>query len=119
MPFGDTPESPRATPRSKGVALPDQLGVAGAPGVLATEGGLVFVGGGDIAFHAFDTDPDASCCACRCRARATATPMTYRTASGRQFVVIATGIGADTALMAFAVGAAPSSGEARPAEPRH
>ena len=41
--------------------------------------------------------------------RATATPMTYRTASGRQFVVIATGIGGDTALMAFALGAAPSS----------
>lgn len=32
----------------------------------------------------------------------TATPMTYRGASGRQFVVIATGRGTDATLVAFA-----------------
>jgi len=32
-----------------------------------------------------------------------ATPMTYRTRAGRQFIVIATGAGADNALVAFAL----------------
>src|SRR6266850_7087224 len=32
-----------------------------------------------------------------------ATPMTYKAKSGRQFVVVATGIGPDAALVAFAV----------------
>ena len=32
-----------------------------------------------------------------------ANPMTYRTKSGRQFIVMATGTGADNALVAFAV----------------
>ena len=50
MPFGDTPEL-RAHPALKGVSLPERLGAPGAPGVLVTRGGLVFVGGGDIAFN--------------------------------------------------------------------
>ena len=33
----------------------------------------------------------------------TATPMTYRTRSGRQFIVMAIGTGADNALVAFAL----------------
>src|SRR6266545_1562388 len=53
VPFGDTP-SLRRHPALKDVALPAVLGVAGAPGVLATGGGLVFAGGGDAAFHAVD-----------------------------------------------------------------
>ena len=118
MPFGDN-RSLRDNPALKGVALPDQLGAAGPQGALVTKGGLVFVGGGDMAFHAYDTDSGRELMRLPLPRRATATPMTYRTASGRQFVVIATGTGADTALMAFGVGAAPSSGEARPAEPRH
>jgi len=35
----------------------------------------------------------------------TAVPMTYRTRSGRQFVVVATGARADNALVAFALSA--------------
>jgi glucose dehydrogenase len=42
-----------------------------------------------------------------------ATPMTYRSASGRQFIVVATGGGDDAALVAFAIGA-PSPAEAGP-----
>jgi glucose dehydrogenase len=34
----------------------------------------------------------------------TATPMTYRTRSGRQFIVVATGTGAENRLVAFAIG---------------
>ena len=36
--------------------------------------------------------------------------MTYLTASGRQFVVVATGRGADATLVAFALAARESSG---------
>jgi quinoprotein glucose dehydrogenase len=108
VPFGDS-KNIRDNPALKGVALPDQLGVAGPQGALATKGGLVFVGGGDMAFHAYDTDSGRELMRLALPRRATATPMTYRTASGRQFVVIATGVGGDTALMAFAPGAAPSS----------
>src|SRR5204863_474858 len=53
VPFGDTP-SLRTHPALKGVSLPPTLGVAGAPGVLAVAGGLIFAGGGDLAFHAID-----------------------------------------------------------------
>ena len=74
------------------------------PGVLATAGGLVFAGGGDVAFHAVDAASGARVVARRrCRGARTRTPMTYRSASGRQFVVIATGGGEDAALVAFAV----------------
>lgn len=38
-------------------------------------------------------------------AETTGTPMTYLTSSGRQFVVVATGRGADAALVAFALDA--------------
>ena len=40
--------------------------------------------------------------------RTTGTPMTYRSASGRQFVVIATGGGEDASLVAFAVDTTPT-----------
>src|SRR5215510_11550236 len=100
--FGDTP-SLRRHPSLAGVALPAVLGVAGAPGVLATAGGLVFAGGGDVAFHAVDSASGAEVWRMALLRRANATPMTYRSASGRQFVVIATGGGEDAALMAFAL----------------
>ena len=102
VPFGDTP-SLRRHPALAGVTLPAVLGAAGAPGVLATAGGLVFAGGGDVAFHAVDAASGAELWKMPLPRRANATPMTYRSASGRQFVVIATGGGEDAALVAFAV----------------
>lgn len=108
VPFGDN-ERLRENPALKAITLPEQLGVAGPQGALVTRGGLVFIGGGDMAFHAYDTDSGREVWRAPLPRRATATPMTYRTASGRQFVVIATGLGGDTALMAFALGAAPAS----------
>jgi len=102
VPFGDTPGL-RRHPALKDVKLPETLGVAGAPGVLATGGGLVFAGGGDLAFHALDAATGAEKWRAALPRRANATPMTYRTKSGRQFVVIATGGGEDAALMAFAL----------------
>jgi quinoprotein glucose dehydrogenase len=102
VPFGDTP-SLRRHAALAGAALPDTLGVAGAPGVLVTAGGLVFAGGGDLAFHAVDSATGAERWRVALTRRANGTPMTYRSKSGRQFVVIATGGGEDAALMAFAV----------------
>jgi quinoprotein glucose dehydrogenase len=102
VPFGDTP-SLRRHPALAGVTLPAVLGAAGAPGVLATAGGLVFAGGGDVAFHAVDAASGAELWKMALPRRANATPMTYRSASGQQFVVIATGGGEDAALVAFAV----------------
>jgi quinoprotein glucose dehydrogenase len=102
VPFGDTP-SLRRHPALKDVALPPVLGVAGAPGVLATAGGLVFAGGGDLAFHALDAKNGNELWRAPLRRRANGTPMTYRARSGRQYVVLATGGGEDAALMAFAL----------------
>lgn len=102
VPFGDTQEL-RKHPALAGVTLPRVLGVAGAPGVLATAGGLVFVGGGDRAFHAVESSSGVEKWQSPIPRRANGTPMTYRARSGRQFVVIATGGGEDAVLMAFAI----------------
>jgi quinoprotein glucose dehydrogenase len=102
VPFGDTP-SLRRHPALKGVALPASLGVAGAPGVVATAGGLIFGSGGDLAFHAVDAATGAEVWRAPLTRRGNGTPMTYRARNGRQFVVIATGGGEDASLMAFAL----------------
>jgi quinoprotein glucose dehydrogenase len=106
VPFGDT-ESLRRHPALKGVALPGTLGVAGAPGVIATAGGLVIGGGGDVALHAIDAATGAELWHSTPGRRVNSTPMTYRTATGRQFIVAATGGGENAALVAFAIGGAP------------
>ena len=85
--------------------MPAALGAQGPPGAIVTAGGLVFIGGGDAAFHAIDKATGRDLWSAP-TAETTGTPMTYRTSSGRQFVVVATGRGADAALVAFALRAA-------------
>jgi quinoprotein glucose dehydrogenase len=102
VPFGDNPQL-RAHLALKSVNLPESLGTPGAPGVLATRGGLVFAGGSDLAFHALETRTGRELWRFPLPRRATATPMTYRSRAGRQFVVIATSSGADASLVAFAL----------------
>ena len=102
VPLGDTP-SLRRHPALRGVALPAVLGVAGAPGVLATASGLVFAGGGDLALHAIDAATGAERWRGDLPRRANGTPMTYRSSGGRQFIIIATGGGEDASLVAFAI----------------
>jgi quinoprotein glucose dehydrogenase len=102
VPFGDTP-SLRRHPALKDVALPPVLGVAGAPGVLGTASGLVFASGGDAALHAVDIATGNEVWKTALERRGNGTPMTYRTATGRQFIVIATGGGEDAALVSFAL----------------
>jgi len=107
VPFGDTP-SLRRHPALKGATLPDALGVTGAPGVLATAGGLVFAGGGDAAFHAVDAATGRELWRTPVPRRVNGTPMTYRSAHGKQFVVVAVGGGEDASLMAFTLSSGPA-----------
>src|SRR5262249_12960690 len=53
VPFGDMP-SLRAEIERLGVRAPEKLGAQGPPGTIVTKGGLLFIGGGDLAFHAID-----------------------------------------------------------------
>jgi len=102
VPFGDTPAL-RAHPLLKDVKLPERLGIAGAPGVIVTRGGLVFGGGGDTAIYAFDRSSGREVWKHDLPRRTSGTPMIYRARSGREFVVIATGSGANTSLVALAL----------------
>ena len=102
VPFGDAPEL-RAVPALKDVPLPGRLGAVGPPGAIVTRGGLIFVGGNDVALSAFDKVTGREVWRHVLPRQATATPMTYLAADGRQMVVIATGRGEDTALVAFAL----------------
>ena len=102
VPFGDTP-SVRNHPALKGVKLPEKLGVSGVQGPLVTKGGLVFIGGGDMALHAVDKSTGTDVWSYPLSQRTTSTPSTYRTANGRQFIVIACGNGPDASLVAFAL----------------
>jgi quinoprotein glucose dehydrogenase len=100
--LGDSPQI-RRNPLLRGVSLP-VLGVAGAPGAIVTRGGLVFVSGGGSTLYAIDKATGATRWHADLGRRAYSVPMTYRTRTGRQFVIIATGAGGDAELVAFALG---------------
>jgi quinoprotein glucose dehydrogenase len=101
VPLGDMPAI-RNNPAFKDLKLPP-LGVAGAPGPIVTAGGLVFVTGGGSALYAIDTNDGSTLWSAELGQTAYSVPMTYRTRSGRQFVVIATGAANGAKLMAFAL----------------
>ena len=103
VPFGEGSPGMRSHPLLKGVALPPRLGTVGAPGLLVTRSGLIFIGGGDPFLYAFDKSTGREISRVATPFRTSANPMTYRTSSGRQFVVIATGTGLDATLAAFAL----------------
>ena len=102
VPFGDNGML-RNHPALKGVTLPNQLGAPGAAGVLATKGGVLFVGGNDTALHALDTSTGRTLWKAPLPRRVTGNPMTYRARNGRQYIVVATSTGAESALVAFAL----------------
>ena len=100
--LGDTPML-HEHPLLKGTKIPP-VGVAGAPGGTVTRGGLVFITGGGTVLYAIDSKSGATLWQHPLRAgRGYANPVTYQTADGTQFVVIATGQGNDTELVAFAL----------------
>jgi quinoprotein glucose dehydrogenase len=102
-PLGEGSATVRNHPLLKGVALPDRLGSPNLGGPLVTGSGLVFIGGGDGYMYAFDTRTGKEMWRTPVPYSNTANPMTYRTRSGRQFIVMATGASADNALVAFAL----------------
>jgi mono/diheme cytochrome c family protein len=71
--------------------------------VIVTRSGLVFVGGGDPYLYAFDKATGKELWRVPTPFPTSANPMTYRTRSGRQYVVIATGSGPDATVAAFAL----------------
>jgi quinoprotein glucose dehydrogenase len=105
VPLGEGSPAIRNHPLLKGVALPDRLGSPNSRGgAMVTKSGLVFIGGGDGYLYAFDKKTGKEVWRGKVPYQDTAVPMTYRTRSGRQFVVAATGTGANNALVAFALG---------------
>jgi quinoprotein glucose dehydrogenase len=103
VPLGDTPAI-REHPLLKGVALPPLLGVAGAVGGTTTRGGLIFVTGGGGVLYALDSRSGAILWQHTLRTgRGYANPITYRTANGTQYIVLATGAGDDCELVAFSL----------------
>jgi quinoprotein glucose dehydrogenase len=111
VPLGEGSPAIRNHPLLKGVTLPDRLGSPNSRGgALVTRGGLVFIGGGDGYLYAFDKKNGKEVWRGKVPYNNNANPMTYRTKSGRQFIVMATGTGADNALVAFTLGGgAPSA----------
>jgi quinoprotein glucose dehydrogenase len=104
VPLGEGSAEIRGHPLLKGVTLPERLGSPNnRGGALVTRSGLVFIGGGDGYFYAFETRTGRELWRTKVPHTNTANPMTYRTRSGRQFIVMATGSGADNALLAFAL----------------
>jgi quinoprotein glucose dehydrogenase len=104
VPVGEGSRYVRESALLKGVSLPDRLGSPNNKGgALVTKGGLVFIGGGDSFLYAFDKKTGREVWRGNIPYEYTANPMTYRTRSGKQFIVIATGTGADNSLVAFSL----------------
>ncbi len=104
VPLGEGDARIRNHPLLKGVALPDRLGSPNSRGgAMVTRSGLVFIGGGDGYLYAFDKKTGKEIWRGKVPYENAAVPMTYRTKSGKQFVVVATGIGAGNSLVAFAI----------------
>lgn len=101
-PFGDYP-SVRQQLERLGVKPPERLGAQGPAGLIVTKGGLLFVGGGDRAFHAVDKATGRELWSTP-TLETTGTPMTYDI-GGRQLVVVATGRGKEATLQAYHLGA--------------
>ncbi len=100
--LGEGNPAVRNHPLLKGVTLPDRLGSPqNLGGPLTTASGLVFIGGGDGYLYAFESKTGKELWRGRVPFNNTANPMTYRTKSGKQFVVIATGVSDQNALVAF------------------
>jgi len=102
VPLGEGSAAVRGHALLEGVTLPDRLGSPNnRGGAMVTASGLVFVGGGDSYFYAFDTKSGREVWRTKLPYPNTANPMTYRTRAGRQFIIIATGTGAENRLIAY------------------
>jgi quinoprotein glucose dehydrogenase len=102
IPLGDNP-AVRNHPALAGVPLPEKLGVVGSPGGIVTRGGLVFITGGGRVLYAIDSRTGEYKWEHDLGQVAYANPMTFRSRAGKQYVVIATGAGTTSRLVAFAI----------------
>ena len=109
VPFGEGSPAMRRHPLLNGVKLPERLGTSGSNGVMVTKTGLVFIGGGDPYLYAFDKATGREVWRVPTPFRTSGNPMTYKARNGRQLVVIATGAGPDSTLVAFALPTTPSA----------
>lgn len=82
---------------------PGPLGIHGAPGPVATAGGLLFLTGGGRTLYAVGADDGVTYWSHNLNAIGYSNPMAYRDAFGTQFVVIATGSSDRARLQAFAL----------------
>jgi glucose dehydrogenase len=102
VPLGEGSTTIRNHPLLKGVTLPARLGsTTGKGGPLLTAGGLIFISGGDSYLYAFDKNTGKEVWRGAIPYATTGNPMTYRTRAGRQYIVIATGVADENALVAF------------------
>ncbi len=93
-------DSPRVRLAFPSLALPP-LGAPGPPGPIVTAGGLVFLTGGGESLLALDSRTGAQLWEGPLGKTSNANPMTYRTSSGRQFIVVGFGSGENGRLVAF------------------
>jgi quinoprotein glucose dehydrogenase len=101
IPIGDL-EWVRNSPALRSLSLPP-LGHPGTVGGTVTGGGLIFITGGSPVLYAIDKSDGAVLWKAELGRHGNSVPMTYRTRSGRQFVVVATGEGANGKLVAFSL----------------
>jgi quinoprotein glucose dehydrogenase len=107
VPFGDYPEM-RAHPLLEGLDLP-QLGAGppqhGQSGPLLTAGGVLFLSSATRNLYAFDKKTGDVLTTIPLDGYGYGNPITYRTASGKQFIVIASSEkdGSNAKLNAFAL----------------
>ena len=105
VPVGEGSQAIRNHALLSGVRLPDRLGSPANGGATLTGGGLIFIGGGDGYLYAFDKRDGKEPWRGKLPYINAENTMTYRTRSGRQFVLASTGAGTDASLVAFALGA--------------
>jgi quinoprotein glucose dehydrogenase len=105
VPLGVGSQTVRNHPLLKGVTLPDRLGSPANGGAILTGSGMIFVGGGDGYFYAFDKTNGRELWRDKLPQINAENTMTYRTRAGRQFVLVSTGASIDGTLVAFALDA--------------
>jgi quinoprotein glucose dehydrogenase len=101
VPLGDLARV-RNSPALRSLRVPP-LGHPGTPGGFVTASGLIFLTGGSPVLYAIDVSDGRVLWQADLGQNGNSVPMTYRTRSGRQFVVVATGEGATARLVAFAL----------------